>query len=206
MTTATFFVNEINHAPATPVVAGPPAGTLVTNLDALLLWFPSTGDPDEGDQVATYHLQAATDAAFGATVINVTNIPAVAVPPGSNWVLVLPLSALPGAENLVAGTLYYWRISAQDLRGLSSDWSPGVNTFQYGIAPPSAGTITTFRRGANGQMTLEWADAAGQIYVEFTHTLNPPEWYNVAGPLTGTNWTFTPWPGSQTGFYRVRSQ
>jgi hypothetical protein len=144
MATGTFFVNEINHPPFAPVVAGPPAGTLVTNLNALLLWFPSAGDPDEGDQVATYHLQIAAEPTFLAPVVNATNIPAVAVPPGTNWVLTLPLNALPGAENLVAGTLYYWRISAQDLRGLSSAWSAGLNTFQFGIAPPRPGTITAF--------------------------------------------------------------
>ncbi len=206
MATATFFVNEINHAPATPVVAGPPAGTLVTNLEALLLWFPSTGDPDEGDRVATYHLQVAAEAAFGAPVINVTNMPAAAVPPGSNWVLALPLSALPGAENLVAGTLYYWRISAQDLRGLSSDWSPGANTFQFGVAPPRPGTLSGLRRGSDGTMTLEWQGAAGELYVEFSLSLGTPNWQTIAGPLRGTNWTFTPVPGAGSGFYRVRSQ
>jgi len=206
MATGTFFVNEINHPPFAPVVAGPPAGTLVTNLNALLLWFPSAGDPDEGDQVATYHLQIAAEPTFLAPVVNATNIPAVAVPPGTNWVLTLPLNALPGAENLVAGTLYYWRISAQDLRGLSSAWSAGLNTFQFGIAPPRPGTITAFRRGANGQMTLEWTGAAGRVFVEFSHSLNPPQWYTVAGPLTGTNWTFLPVPGTSSGFYRLRSE
>ena len=135
-----------------------------------------------------------------------TLIPAVAVPPGTNWVLTLPLNALPGAENLVAGTLYYSRISAQDLRGLSSAWSAGLNTFQFGIAPPRPGTITAFRRGANGQMTLEWTGAAGRVFVEFSHSLNPPQWYTVAGPLTGTNWTFLPVPGTSSGFYRLRSE
>ena len=206
MTTATFFVNEINHPPAAPVVAGPPSGTLVTNLDALLFWFPSSGDPDEGDRVTTYQLQVAADPDFLATVINATNIPAVAVPPGTNWVLTLPLGALPGANDLVEGTLYHWRINAQDLRGLCSDWSAGVNTFQFGIAPPRPSTITAFRLNASGQVTLEWTGGAGQMYVEFSYTLSPPQWYELAGPLTGTSWTFTPLPNSQSGFYRVRSR
>jgi len=206
MTTATFFVNEINHPPSAPVVAGPPPGTLVTNLDALLLWFPSSGDPDEGDRVATYQIQIAADPAFTAIVINATNIPAVPVPPGSNWVLTLPLSVLPGTDTLVTGTLYYWRVSVQDLRGLSSDWSPGANTFQFGKAPPASATLTGLRRGANGTMSLEWEGAAGELYVEFSLSLTTPNWQTIAGPLYGTNWIFTPIPGSPSGFYRVRSQ
>ena len=206
MTTATFFVNEINHPPFDAGGGRTAPGTLVTNLDALLLWFPSGGDPDEGDRVAAYHIQVAADPAFTTNVINATNIAAVAVPPGGNWALTLPLSALPGADNLVPGTLYHWRVSAQDLRGLSSDWSPGANTFQFGIAPPRPATLTGLRPGANGTMTLEWEGAAGELYVEFSLLLNPANWQTIAGPLRGTNWTFTPMPGARSGFYRVRSQ
>jgi hypothetical protein len=32
---------------------------------------------------------------------------------------------------------------------------------------------------------------------------NPP---TIAGPLSGTNWTFTPLPGSASGFYRLRCE
>jgi hypothetical protein len=55
-------------------------------------------------------------------------------------------------------------------------------------------------------MTLEWTGAAGRVFVEFSHSLNPPQWYTVAGPLTGTNWTFLPVPGTSAGFYRLRSE
>ena len=206
MATATFFVNEINHAPAAPEIAGPPSGVLVTNLEARLFWFPSAGDPDEGDRVATYHIQVAADPAFTAPVINATGIVAVAVPPGGNWVLSLPLQELPGAQNLVLGTRYYWRVSAQDLRGLSSDWSAGEAAFQFGKVIPAPATLTGLRRGPNGTMSLEWEGAAGELYVEFSLSLTTPNWLTIAGPLQGTNWTFTPVPGSPSGFFRVRSQ
>ncbi|HOX63300.1 MAG TPA: immune inhibitor A [Verrucomicrobiota bacterium] len=206
MATATFFVNEINHAPAAPEIAGPPSGVLVTNLEARLFWFPSAGDPDEGDRVATYHIQVAADLAFTAPVINATGIVAVAVPPGGNWVLSLPLQELPGAQNLVLGTRYYWRVSAQDLRGLSSDWSAGEAAFQFGKVIPAPATLTGLRRGPNGTMSLEWEGAAGELYVEFSLSLTTPNWLTIAGPLQGTNWTFTPVPGSPSGFFRVRSQ
>ena len=55
-------------------------------------------------------------------------------------------------------------------------------------------------------MSLEWEGAAGELYVEFSLSLTTPNWLTIAGPLQGTNWTFTPVPGSPSGFFRVRSQ
>ncbi|MDW8309708.1 MAG: hypothetical protein RMK20_10075, partial [Verrucomicrobiales bacterium] len=205
MATATFYVNETNRPPAPPVIAGPPAGLVLTNLDVLLLWWPSAGDPDEGDRVVSYNIQIADNPAFALPVVNATNIPAIELPPGTNWVLSLPLNSLPGVQNFVWRTLYHWRVSAQDQRGLSSAWSAPW-PLQYGPPAPRAGTLTAIRRGVGGQITLEWANAAGFVYVEFTPTLNPPQWHTVAGPLGGTNWTFTPQPGSPSGFYRLRSE
>jgi len=205
MATATFYVNETNRPPEAPVIAGPPQGLILTNLDVLLLWYPSAGDPDEGDRVVSYHLQVADNLAFALPVINVTNIPAIEVPPGSNWVLSLPLNSLPGAQNLVWRTLYYWRISAQDQRGLSSAWSAPW-PLQYGPPAPKPGTITGIRRGPDGRLTIEWTGASGLVYIEFSPTLDPADWYTVAGPLQGTNWTFMPIPGTTSGFYRLRSE
>ncbi|MBE0543954.1 MAG: hypothetical protein IH623_21635, partial [Verrucomicrobia bacterium] len=205
MAAASFYVNETNHPPSTPLIAGPPSGTLVTSLETLLVWFPAS-DPDEGDNVATYHIQVATDAAFLLPVINATQIPAPPLPPAGDWALTLPLSALPGADELIAGMLYHWRISAQDLRGMSSGWSAGLQTFQFGLGEPRAGTITAFRRGAGNEMILEWSGAAGSVYVEFTYGMNPPQWHTVAGPLQGTTWSFSPLPGTTSGFYRLRSE
>ncbi len=205
MATATFYVNETNRPPVAPVIAGPPPGLILTNLDVLLLWWPSAGDPDEGDQVVSYHIQVADNPSFALPVINATNIPAIEVPSGTNWVLSLPLNSLPGAQNLVWRTLYYWRVSAQDQRGLSSAWSAAW-PLPYGPTAPRAGTLTGLRAAPGNQRTLEWTGAAGLIYVEFTPTLDPPQWYTVAGPLTGTNWTFTPLSGSTSGFYRLRCE
>ncbi len=205
MTTATFYVNETNRPPVAPVIAGPPPGLMLTNLDVLLLWWPSAGDPDEGDRVVSYNIQVADNPAFALPVINATNIPAIELPPGTNWVLSLPLNSLPGAQNFVWRTLYHWRVSAQDQRGLSSAWSAAW-PLQYGPPAPRAGTITAIRREPDGKVTLEWTGAAGFVYVEFSQTLDPAQWYTVAGPLHGTNWTFRPVPGIPIGFYRLRAQ
>jgi len=204
MLTATFFVNETNHPPFPPVIAGPPLGSVITNLNALLMWFPSPGDPDEGDRVATYHIQVASDPSFKTLVMNVTNIIAVETPPGSNWVFTLPIASLPGAENLIWQTLYYWRISAQDLHGLSSVWSEPAQ-LQYGTQiTPEPTRITAIRIRPDGQYTLEWTGKTGSVFLEFSETLSPAQWQTIAGPLSGTNWTLTPVQGKSKGFYRIR--
>jgi hypothetical protein len=205
MATASFFVNQVNHAPFAPLIAGPPDGTPVNNLDELLVWFPTT-DPDAGDTVASYQLQVDSNPAFTTPAINETNIPALPWPIGSYWVIALPLNAFPGASNLVSGTTYHWRLRAQDSHGLNSDWSPGQHTFQFGSASPQpGGTITAMRPGTNGTMVIEWNGAVGQIYVEHSIELCPPDWHTIAGPLTGTNWIFTPALDESSGFYRLRS-
>lgn len=97
-------------------------------------------------------------------------------------------------------------VGAQDLRGLSSDWSLGAITFQFGQAPPAPAMLTGLHRRANGTRSLEWQGAAGELYVAFSLSLTTSNWQTIAGPLHGTDWIFTPMPGSPSGFYRVRSQ
>ena len=208
MATASFFVNQTNHPPGTPVVAGPPNGATLTNLSELLLWFP-VEDADVGDSVARYQLQVDSDPAFANPVINETSLPASAWPGGLYWIMGLPLESFGGATNLVVGTTYNWRIRAQDSHGMNSDWSTGAHTFQFGtssVVVPEPATFTGLRFGSSGSLILEWSAATGQIYVEHSPGLNPADWQTVAGPVTGTNWTFTPAPGESAGFFRLRSQ
>ena len=56
MPTASFFVNQTNHPPLPVTFAGPPSGTIVSNLDDVLFWYP-TIDLDAGDAVVSYHIQ-----------------------------------------------------------------------------------------------------------------------------------------------------
>ena len=118
----------------------------------------------------------------------------------------MALSELAGSSNLVAGNIYHWRIRAADTHNGLSAWSAGDYSFQFGIAPPRPATLSGLRAGANGTMVLEWQDASGALFVEFSLSLSSPNWQTIAGPLRGTSWTFTPVPGAQSGFYRVRSE
>jgi hypothetical protein len=205
MPTASFFVNQTNHPPLPVTLAGPPSGTIVSNLDDVLFWYPTT-DPDAGDAVVSYHIQVDDSPLFASPEISVTNLVVAAAPGEENWAIAVPLSDLAGSSNLVAGTLYHWRVRAADTYGAYSAWPAGDQTFQFGIAPPRPATLTGLRRGSDGTMSLEWEGASGQLFVEFSLFLKPANWQTIAGPLNGTNWTFTPVPGAQSGFYRVRSE
>jgi hypothetical protein len=205
MRTASFYVNELNHPPLPIEIIGPPDGTLITNLSDTLVWLPTT-DPDEGDSVVFYHIQVDRNPGFSAPSINVTNIPVPSLPEGSYWAFAMPLNELPGATNLVLGTAYHWRIRAQDNRYGWSAWSPGAHGFKYGHVPPWPARISSLRPGSRGTLVLEWTEPQERMFVEFTPTLGIPAWQTVAGPLAGTNWTFTPLTGSPSGFYRLRSE
>ena len=205
MLTASFFVNQTNHPPLPVTLAGPPSGTIMSNLDDVLFWYPTT-DPDAGDAVVAYHIQVDDSPLFASPEISVTNLVNAAVLGEGNWAMAVPLSDLAGSSNLVVGTLYHWRIRAADTYGAHSAWPAGDQTFQFGIAPPRPATLSGLRHGPNGTMSLEWQGAGGQLFVEFSLSLKPANWQTIAGPLNGTNWTFTPVPGAQSGFYRVRSE
>jgi hypothetical protein len=205
MPTASFYVNQTNHPPLPVTLAGPPAGTLVSDLDDVLFWYPTT-DQDAGDAVVSYHIQVDDSPLFASPEISVTNLVNAAVLGEENWAMAVPLSDLAGSSNLVAGALYHWRVRAADTYGAYSAWPAGDRTFQFGIAPPRPATLSGLRHGPNGTMSLEWQGASGQLFVEFSLSLKPANWQTIAGPLNGTNWTFTPVPGAQSGFYRVRSE
>ncbi len=205
MPAASFFVNQVNHSPLPVLLAGPPSATILSNLDDALFWYPTT-DPDSGDGVASYHLQADEDPLFASPEISVTNIVVPTSPGEENWAIAIALGELTSPSNLVAGAVYHWRVRAADTYGAYSDWSAADRTFQFGFAPPLPATLSGLRRGPNGTMTLDWQGAAGELYVEFSLSLTSPNWQTIAGPLNSTNWTFTPVPGGQSGFYRVRSE
>ncbi len=202
MAVATFFVNQINHAPTAPDLAGPPSGAIITNLNELLLWYPSE-DQDAGDGVMRYELQIDNNPEFTAPVLEATNISAPAY-----WIIGVTLDSLAGSSNLIWGTTCYWRVRALDSHGMASDWSAGPGTFQYGAASvmPEPARITALRPGANRSLVLEWSGGVGQLYIERTLNLKPADWQTVAGPLQGTNWMFTPAPAERSGFFRMRSE
>jgi hypothetical protein len=205
MATASFFVRQINHPPPPVVIAMPDGQVILTDTNDVLTWYPAS-DPDEGDYIRAYHVQADTSSAFTSPLINDANIVITNPPVPPYGTISVPLGRFAGAQNLVSGTTYYWRIRAQDSWLEWSAWNSGEHSFRFGTAVvPQSAHLSGIRMGESG-IVLEWGQATGQIFVEFSPTLSPPAWTNVAGPLTGTNWTHTPWPGTPSGFYRLRSE
>jgi len=148
---------------------------------------------------------AASDG-FETAIIDHEAIPALVYPTDLSWAMAVPLSELPGAENLVPSTsYYYWRVRARDLRGLYSDWSESPRTFLFGPAPQPA-RITGLRPGENGTLVIEWEGSNYPVYVEYTPTLNPPDWQVLAGPFSGATAVISPDPAVPSGFYRMRNQ
>ncbi|HZL78448.1 MAG TPA: hypothetical protein VFC17_06315, partial [Candidatus Limnocylindrales bacterium] len=203
MPTASFFVNWVNHAPLPVIIAGPPSGTIMSNLNDVLFWYPTT-DPDAGDAVASYQVQVDNDGLFGSPEINVTNLVVTAGPAELDWAIAIALKNLAGSSNLITGTSYHWRVRAVDTFGAYSAWSADDHVFQFGIVAPHLSPVLSLQPGSNGSLTLGWTGGTGQFYVEFSASLNPPDWQTIAGPLQTTNWVLTPGPGDQSGFYRLR--
>ena len=86
MTTATFYINQINQAPNPVEIDGPPAASILHDATYPLSWYPTT-DPDPGDTVDYYHVQIDDDDLFGSPVINDSNLTVTGTASGSAWVI-----------------------------------------------------------------------------------------------------------------------
>jgi hypothetical protein len=206
MATATFFINEINNPPW-PVVQVVSPSWVLANTNAALTWYPTT-DPDAGDSILAYQLQVDDQSDFSSPIIDDANI----VISGENlpayWTISLPLGSFTNAARLSPGTVYYWRVRAQDSRFSYSAWPSGTApSFAFGFAPPPASpTITRCAPAAGNSLLLEWTGASGNVFVEFKSNLVNGGWNTVAGPLSGTSCVVTPPQGSTSGFYRLRAE
>ena len=133
---ATFYVNEVNHPPATPEQLGPADGAILFGEDDWLFWREST-DADAGDRVVAYQIQVSKTADFAAPVIDDNTIVAPLGLSAEPSALAVSLSALAGVENLEAGAAYYWRIRAQDNRLGWSAWQAEPKYFRFFTTAPT---------------------------------------------------------------------
>jgi hypothetical protein len=200
MATATFYVNELNNPPLPVILVAPNNGAILSNLNEVLVWYP-TSDPDVGDTIRFYQLQVAADPGFTAPLINATNLVVDEPPGGFLWAAALELNQLAGAEDFTFGTRYFWRMRAQDSRYGWSAWSEGTHFFRFGLLPPM---MVAKLPDPKGPIQFEWPETDREVFVEFTPTLSPPQWSILEGPIYGTNWSVTPVPGTPSGFYRLR--
>ena len=205
MATASFYVNYVNNPPYPVVIAAPVNQSILTDTNGVLTWYP-TVDPDLGDYISLYRVQVSSSAAFSASLID-SSIALTNLFAGPYETFSVPLSAFTGSSNLVSGFTYYWRVSARDNHGAWSAWPPDSYAFKFGAVILEHARFTRLWKIAEGRIGLEWAPNPNNIYVEFSTNLQSGSWTNVAGPLTGTNWTDTTIAtGKPSGFYRLRSE
>jgi len=86
--------------PPVPTLTSPPSNAIVPGLTATLSWNPSTGAED-------YGLQVSRNYTFASLVVSQTDIAATSYDAGG----------------LDPGTMYYWRVNAQNSSGSTSRWS-----------------------------------------------------------------------------------
>jgi hypothetical protein len=86
-------------------------------------------------------------------------------------------------------------------------WSSEQRYFVLAGAAPVRPTITSFQRVSGTNWFLQWSGPTTNVYLEAAPSLSPaPAWSTVAGPLSGTSYTFQNATNWTSGFYRLRSQ
>ena len=202
LATASFYVNQVFTPPSRVVIAGPPAGSILSTTNAMLTWYPSS-DADAGDYVAAYQVQIDNTNSFISPEVNDANVQVNGTASGSVWTVSKPLGDLAGVMNLVTNTTYFWRVRAQDTRSEYSSWSTGIWWFVYGSPEP---VVRGFGSINNGNLSLSWDRTDKAVYVYFASNLTSGVWQPVAGPLYETNVFITLPVNVPTGFYRLGSE
>jgi hypothetical protein len=206
MPVAIFTINVGGTPPSPPVLAVPVDSTVRRDTNSLLAWYPST-DADPGDFIRAYQVQVDDEADFSSPFIDetlLTDQQLSALP--SSWLLAVPLGRLAGSANLMPGTVYYWRVRAQDAHYHNSAWSQGPRRFAFAYFQPAIPANLLVRRVLGQGFLLQWTGPTNNTYVEFTPTLTPPAWTTIAGPLSGSEHILSPPTNTANGFYRLRSE
>ena len=116
---AAFVVNTLNEAPAAPAAVAPLSGEKLGD-DGVLAW-TAASDPDPNDILLAYRLEIATDGSFAKPLLAETYGGTSAA-----------LTGLAGYADLVAGTGYFWRVTALDAAGAASAPS-ATGSFVYDV-------------------------------------------------------------------------
>ncbi|HSO23607.1 MAG TPA: Calx-beta domain-containing protein, partial [Chondromyces sp.] len=201
--TATFFVLLDNQPPTVPILLGPSDGGQLPDLTGRLTWLEST-DPDEGnhDFVAGYRVQVDDDPAFASPEIDDASIVPLTKATGA---ISVSLAELAGSDSLVLGTLYHWRVNAEDSHSLASAWSDGPARFVFGTdalaptctitSPADDATVTGTPITVTGSAT----DDLSGIDVVAISTDGGTTWTEAVG---AESWTHQWWPAA-SGDYQL---
>ena len=177
----TFWVNSINEAPDGPVELISPESLTELRPEDSFWWFRTT-DPDPGDSLA-YILELNEDNSFALPIISyrINSLTPMGVwqekyPVPSNAVSV-PLSIIPGNNQLEDNALYYWRVLAIDggrLKSPPPDNPPRIAfnrennpplPVKGGFSPKSGEIVETLRP------EIHWEEAKDPDFIDFSYNL-----------------------------------
>ncbi|NQT83646.1 hypothetical protein HQ563_11515 [bacterium] len=82
-----------------------------------------------------------------------------------------------------------------------SDWDMRT---QLGEPPPLE--VAEVAKGEGETTTLDWSAAMGQVTIEYTPTLSPPDWQAITVPMSETSYTVEIPPGAPSGYYRLMEE
>lgn len=133
-----FSFTTVPAIPAAPALSSPANGATGQATSPVLTWIASPG-------ASSYGLQVATDAGFGALVINITGISSTTYTPA-----------------LASGTTYFWRANANNTGGTSGFSSSRTFTTVPTVpAVPALGSPANSATGVSANPTLTWTASPG---------------------------------------------
>jgi len=80
------------------------------------------------------------------------------------------------------------------------------NDMRTAFALPSPPMITSFRRTAENEVSIEWSGAMGKVTILHSPMLIPADWQPIAGPTSAASWSVNLPPGAAAGFYRLQEE
>ncbi len=173
--------------PAAPVLATPADGATGIAMNPTVTWNASTG-------AASYRLQVSTDAGFGTTAVDQSNITTTSY----------------AVSGLTGNTTYYWRVNATNAGGTSAYSSTWSFTTAAPPPPPSAPTLSSPSNGATGVSitpTLGWNASSGADSYGLQVSTNSNFSTTVVNQtgITTTSYAVSGLAGNTTYYWRVNA-
>jgi hypothetical protein len=87
---------------------------------------------------------------------------------------------------------------------ISSTTSPERTAMSAGAFAIGRLRLTNVETSSEGEIVVQWAGTVDPVYVDFSPSLFPPDWQEIAGPIEELNWSDALPEGHEAGFYRIR--